>query len=110
MQWQNTNILAILSRSEPFGLIPIEARFYKNENLALLVSNIGGLKEQVEDGVNGFVTRLENKAIRNKLNTISKLTSKEKAQSSRNGYKKIISSFDQIKIDTEFITWILSNW
>lgn len=110
IQWYKTNILAILSRAEPFGLIPIEARFYKNKNLTLLVSNIGGLKEQVVDEVDGFVTKLRRNAIKNKLNRITELSPKEKSTISNNGYNKVVSDFDQIKIDTQFISTILSSW
>lgn len=109
MQWQNTNILTILSRAEPFGLIPIESRFYNNENLTLLVSDVGGLREQVLDGIDGFVTKLENKAIRDTLNKIAELSTEEKSIISNKGYNKIISTFDQTKINTEFISTILSS-
>ena len=59
MQWRNTRVLAILSRAESFSLIPIKARFYRNENMMLLVSNIGGLLEQVTSGIEDLSLLLE---------------------------------------------------
>lgn len=103
MQWKNTKILALLSRAEPFGLIPIESRFYKNKNLSLLVSDMGGFREQVDDGVDGFKTKLDDKSIRSKLKKIAALSEREKIAITERGYNKVIQAYDQIKINTKFI-------
>lgn len=108
MQWHNTRILAILSRSEPFGLIPIEARFYKNENMLLLVSNIGGLLEQVEHGVDGFVTALDDASIRAQLDKLSRIGPEERRVIAEIGFGRVIADYDQVKINTQLLRSLLS--
>lgn len=107
MQYGNLKILAILSRSEPFGLIPIESRFYKNKNLVLVVSNVGGLLEQVADGIDGFITSLDRKSIEEKFTRAAELSIKEKETIALNAYKKILNEYDQEKVDIEFISRVL---
>lgn len=103
MQWKNTKILALLSRAEPFGLIPIESRFYKNKNLSLVVSDIGGFREQVTEGVDGFKTKLNDQSICSKLKEVAKLPAKKRATMAERGYNRIIRDYDQIKINVAFI-------
>jgi len=58
LQWENTVAAASLALNEPFGLTPAETRVHARRQGALMVvSDTGGLVEQVEDGVDGFVTR-----------------------------------------------------
>lgn len=58
IQWPATVVATLLSLYEPCGLIAMEARLLAREVGALLVvSDTGGLVEQVEDGVDAFVTR-----------------------------------------------------
>lgn len=103
MQWKNTNILAILSRAEPFGLIPIESRYYMNQKLTLLVSAVGGLMEQVNDGKDGFLTQLRHNDIRATLEKIAKLPIENKKQITVSGYNKINKLYNQININSIFI-------
>ncbi len=108
MQWEKLNIIAVLSRAEPFGLIPIESRFYNNKNSVLVVSSVGGLPEQVVDGKDGFVTSLNKKSIKKVFNKVAELSSQEKIKISKQAYNRINSDYDQIKVDTEFISKMLS--
>jgi len=58
LQWQRTAAAASLAHLEPFGLTPAEVRMHGRKSGALMVvSDTGGLAEQVQDGVDGFVTR-----------------------------------------------------
>ncbi len=58
LQWENTVAAASLAYREPFGLTPTEIRMQGRSRGALVVvSNTGGLVEQVRDGVDGFVTK-----------------------------------------------------
>ncbi|MDA8189469.1 MAG: glycosyltransferase family 4 protein [Dehalococcoidales bacterium] len=58
LQWENTLAAASLAYREPFGLTPVEIRMHGRKRGALVVvSNTGGLVEQVRDGVDGFVTK-----------------------------------------------------
>lgn len=99
MQWHNTRILAVLSRAEPFGIIPIESRFYNNPGLTLLVSNQGGLASQISDGEDGFITDLSPQSIHNKLAQIAGLRSKEKQRIAQKGHDKVIELYNQINVN-----------
>jgi glycosyltransferase involved in cell wall biosynthesis len=58
LQWDNTEAAASLALNEPGGLTPMEVRMQARKDGALMVvSSTGGLAEQVEDGVDGFVTK-----------------------------------------------------
>lgn len=58
LQWEKTIAAASLAYREPFGLTPIEIRMHGRRRGALVVvSDTGGLVEQVRDGVDGFVTK-----------------------------------------------------
>lgn len=109
MQWRRTNILAILSRAEPSGLIPIESRYYNNPSLTLLVSNVGGLLDQVENNKDGFITKLDPNSIKKSLNNINMLSRQNKRKISTNGYDKIIKTYDQTSINTRFINNLLNS-
>lgn len=55
-QWKNSKISAHLSQFEPFGLAPVEARFLaKDSGPVVIVSDQGGLKEQISNNTDGFV-------------------------------------------------------
>lgn len=103
MQWHNTKVLALLSRAEPFGLIPIESRFYRNNNLSLIVSDLGGYLEQVTEGIDGFKTELDDRSIVSKFEEIATLSPKRKTIMAKKGYDRIIRAYDQIKINSDLI-------
>ena len=58
LQWERTYVAASLARREPGGLTPMEVRVLaRREGPLMVVSDTGGLVEQVEDGVDGFVAK-----------------------------------------------------
>jgi glycosyltransferase involved in cell wall biosynthesis len=53
-QWPNTLAVAAVAENEPCGLIPMEVRLHARRGGAVMVvSDSGGLAEQVEDGEDG---------------------------------------------------------
>ena len=109
MQWKNTKILALLSRAEPFGLIPIESRFYNNKNISIVATKDDGFLEQIADGVDGFLVDLNGPAISSIFSKVANLNKQEKLKIAKNGYLKILSKYDQVKIDYNFLkSYILS--
>jgi glycosyltransferase involved in cell wall biosynthesis len=55
-QWENTKIVAQLALQESFGLVPEEARISPNNAGPVVVaSNLGGFKEQITNGKDGFL-------------------------------------------------------
>ncbi len=55
-QWENTKIVAQLALQESFGLVPEEARISPNSAGPVVVaSNLGGFKEQITNGKDGFL-------------------------------------------------------
>ncbi|WP_186378414.1 glycosyltransferase family 4 protein [Yersinia intermedia] len=56
IQWRNTRVCVISAENEPNGLIPMESRWLARKQGALLVvADSGGLSEQVEHGIDGFL-------------------------------------------------------
>jgi len=109
LQWHQTKILALFSRAEPFGLIPIEARFYNNKSLVVLTSNLGGFVDQITNGKDGFLTNLDKKSIKLSFKTISNLKNKEINKISTNGYNRVIKNFDMKTINVQLFTRIISK-
>ncbi|MBI2864557.1 MAG: glycosyltransferase family 4 protein [Chloroflexi bacterium] len=57
LQWERTEAAASLAYLEPGGLTPMETRMHARRSGALMVvSDTGGLVEQIADGVDGFIT------------------------------------------------------
>jgi len=55
-QWKNTKIVAQLSHREPFGLVPEEVRVWARKvGPVVVASDIGGFKEQIEHGKDGYL-------------------------------------------------------
>lgn len=52
--------IIVPSTAEPFGLIPEEARLLNNPKLLTVVSNVGGLTEQINDGYDGIYININN--------------------------------------------------
>lgn len=109
MQWKNTKIVALLSRAEPFGLIPIESRSHNNKNLTLIASNIDGYVEQITSGTDGFLVDLEDNEIQKVFLKISELSSKEKAFISAKGYAHVISDYNQENINFVFLNEYIAS-
>ncbi len=103
MQWKNTKILALLSRAEPFGLIPVESRFYNNKNLSLLTTKADGFLYQIDQGTDGFMVNLEDSSIKSILLKISNLSKKEKGRLATNGHRRVMKDYNQININFNFL-------
>lgn len=60
-QWKHTKLVGILSRyDEPHGLTVNEARYHaRNGGPVVMVSNRGGLPEQIDHGVDGLIANLD---------------------------------------------------
>lgn len=55
-QWSRTKIVAQLSIHESFGLVPEEVRISPNKiGPVVVASNVGGFKEQITNGEDGFL-------------------------------------------------------
>jgi len=60
-QHHNTRAIAVPSHGEPFGMAPIEHWSWSTDiGPPIIASNVGGLVEQIEDGVNGFLVDMHN--------------------------------------------------
>ncbi|CRY26145.1 glycosyltransferase family 4 protein [Yersinia enterocolitica] len=56
IQWRNTRVCVLSAENEPNGLIPMESRWLaRKQGAILVVADSGGLREQVEHGINGFL-------------------------------------------------------
>jgi glycosyltransferase involved in cell wall biosynthesis len=103
MQWHNTRILALLSREEPFGIIPIEARSYGNPYMSLVVSEVGGLQDQVQDGVDGFLTKLDSLSIRSVFRRAVNISSTKRRLMASTGQRLVRSNYDFVSVYAEFL-------
>lgn len=110
MQWKHTKILAILSRAEPFGLIPIESRYYNNPALTLLVSDKDGLSYQIDQGKDGYITDLDPVAIQHSFETIANLSAEQKRSISLEGYNKVVHEYDQIRTNVKLLEEYVSDF
>jgi len=61
LQWKNTVLVGVVSRyDEPHGLVVNETRLHAREGgPVVMVSNRGGLPEQVTDGVDGLIVDID---------------------------------------------------
>lgn len=58
LQWKRTKVACALAYREPCGLTPSEIRLHaRRSGPVVVVSDTGGLPEQVADGVDGFITK-----------------------------------------------------
>nr|MDA8218552.1 glycosyltransferase family 4 protein [Dehalococcoidales bacterium] len=95
LQWEKTAVAASLALNEPGGLTPMEVRVLAREGGALmLVSNTGGLADQVTDGVDGFVARQDDvEDTARKLEQILALSDDQRAQVRRNGLDTVLRQY-----------------
>ena len=95
LQWENTIVTPILAYLEPCGLTPMEIRMHARKSGPILVtSDTGGLPEQVEDGLDGFITKQDD--VGDVVSTIRKILgfSEQERQNIRaNGQKKILGQY-----------------
>ena len=53
-------VVLVPSKAEIFGLIINEVRKFNRENVLIVANNVGGLPEQIEDGVDGLLIDVSN--------------------------------------------------
>ncbi len=102
LQHEQTQIIAMFSRDEAFGLVALEARLAPNKAI-LLVSDRGGMKEIVEHGVDGFVFHYGKRGEEqiddaiNKALHILGLTSEERDSIIQAGHERVSNDFNLVK-------------
>ena len=91
LQYERTEAAAILSYGEPCGIVPMEARaLARRTGPVLVVTDTGGLPEQVKDGVDGFVVRQDDpEALAETLTKIRGLPEAERARIREAGYATV---------------------
>lgn len=95
LQWPNTVAALSLAYNEPFGLTPVEVRALARERGALMiVSDTGGLVEQVRDGVDGFVSKQDDPAdVARTIRTVLALTPAQATAIRRAGLDRVLSAY-----------------
>lgn len=89
VEMSRADALIIPSRWEGFGLVALEGMI---NQAAILASNVGGLKELVENGVNGFLFKPASvRAIVSLLDGIDRETL---AKLGRQGYDRVVESYN----------------
>lgn len=95
LRWSRTKLLLVPSQAEPFGLIPEEARLYKNPNLRIVAMNKDGFPEQINDGIDGFLTDFtDTEKSSEKIKAVLTLPNKEVKKIAEAGYVRAISNYD----------------
>lgn len=107
MQWDKTELVAVLSKYEPGAFIPAEIRIYGKP--IALVSNVDGLPCQVKDGVDGFITDLELDEVEKNMRKILKLGDKEKNLIKKNGRDLVVNEYNMVTNFTKAVKRILNN-
>lgn len=95
LKWHRTKILLVPSLAEPFGLIPEEARLYKNPYLRIVAMNRDGFSEQISDGKDGFLvdlTKVEESS--EKIKKILSLSDEETTELTSAGFARAVANYD----------------
>lgn len=98
-QYERCKIVVCPSRREPFSNIPLEVGLWaKEQGPVALASNIGGFIEQINDGENGFLFKVDDhKDLARKIEYILQLP-KEQLNSIRSAaYHKVVKERDFFK-------------
>ncbi|MBC7186018.1 MAG: glycosyltransferase family 4 protein [Calditrichaeota bacterium] len=95
LQWKNTVAVPILAYLEPCGLTPMETRMQaRRQGPLVITSDTGGLPEQIEHGVDGFVTRQDDVAhVAETVRRIMAMTDAERARMRRAGLERILRQY-----------------
>lgn len=95
LQWKNTEAAASLAYNEPGGLTPMEVRMLaRNTGPLMIVSNTGGLAEQVTDGQDGFVTKQDDPDdVARVIRLILTMDQAEKERMRRNGFRTVLERY-----------------
>ena len=98
LEWKHTRVAALMSAyDEPHGLVVNEARMHAREGgPVVVVSNRGGLPEQVTDGVDGFVADIDD------LDSAAATIAKAAALSDKEHAKMRAASMETIKNRYDF--------
>ncbi|OIP87178.1 hypothetical protein AUK05_01865 [Candidatus Shapirobacteria bacterium CG2_30_35_20] len=107
MQWNKTELVAVLSKYEPGAFIPAEIRIYGKP--IALVSDVDGLPCQVKDGVDGFITNLELDEVEKNMRKILTLKNEEKVSIKKNGRDLVINEYNMVANFTKAVKRILTN-
>lgn len=98
-------ILVVPSKKEIMGLVVNEIRKKNKDNILIVANDIDGLREQINDGIDGLLVDLENieessKKIRNYFNieTMNKMNikSQETLKNKFNFYKNLTEFMDEL--------------
>lgn len=95
----NSKIVLALSRSEPFGLIPIESMACE---VPVIAANEGGFKESVVNGKTGFLVERNPKELKDKINLLLS-DDKLRIEMGSNGRKLVLDKFTWIKSANSFL-------
>ncbi len=95
LQWKNTEAAASLAYNEPGGLTPMEVRMLaRDRGPLMIVSNTGGLAEQVTDGQDGFVTKQDDPVdVARVLELILAMDKAKKDRIRRNGLQTVLDRY-----------------
>jgi len=95
LQWENTEVAASLAYREPFGLTPVEIRMHARKSGPIcVVSDTGGLVEQVRDGIDGFVTKQDDPDdVARVVNHILSMSEGEKDAIRRAGLQTVLNNY-----------------
>lgn len=107
MQWNKTEMVAVLSKYEPGAFIPAEIRIYGKP--IALVSDVDGLPCQVNNGVDGFITGLDEDEVEKNVRHVLSLNQAERDEIKRKGRELIINDYNMVTNFTNAIKRILSN-
>jgi len=92
---QSADVLLISSVSEGIANAAIEAMAL---GTIVLSTDCGGMKELVEDGINGMITPMRNpREIAKSINLFNELTIQDKDSLAKNARKKVEAEFDMSK-------------
>ncbi|WP_310728626.1 glycosyltransferase family 4 protein [Streptomyces sp. N2A] len=107
MQWDKTELVAVLSRVDAQSLVPMEVRSYGKA--LILVSNRDGLPQQVHDGQDGFVTDLQVDEVARTMREILRLPRARKAEIAAAGARLVQEKYDISKNFTAAIVQLLGS-
>lgn len=96
LQWKKTEICAVLSENEPGAFIPAEIRVY-GQAMAL-VSDRDGLPCQINDGIDGYITKLsDTQIIAKKMKHILEQSDYKKKEIRKSGKELVKNEYDIVK-------------
>lgn len=95
-QWPNTRVVVCPSRGEPLSNVPFEVSLWAREaGPVLLCADRDGYREQVEDGVNGFLFAADrSRALARQIGAILDLDAESLCTIRRNAYDKVMRERD----------------